>query len=119
MAKEIKTEIRQFKDGSSSWWVNNTHYNLNASGEITFCSGGISSETDIEALRSFIHRNKKKFVASTPNVFSQELKSYSVLNFGIHKGKRLDTLSNDYLKWLFENSADEKIKNEVRGLIGK
>jgi hypothetical protein len=117
--KETKTEIRQFRDLSSNWWINNTHYNLNALGEITFCAGGISSETDIEALRSFIKRNKKTFVASTPNVFSQELKEYSVLNFGVHKGKRIDTLSNDYLKWLFENSADEKIKNEVKSLIGK
>jgi UDP-N-acetylmuramoylalanine-D-glutamate ligase len=117
--KEDKILIRQFKDKSSNFFVNNTHYNLNALGGITFCAGGISSEADIEALQNFIKRNKKTFVASTPNVFSKELKEYSVLNFGIHKNKRLDTLSNDYLKWLFENSADESIKNEVRGLIGK
>jgi len=39
MAEKEKFEIRQFKDKSSNWFLNNKHYHLNEQGEIGFYCG--------------------------------------------------------------------------------
>jgi hypothetical protein len=117
--KEDKITIRQFKSGESSWWVNSAHYHLNEVGDVIFCAGGVESKEDIEALKSYIKRNKKQFVKSTPNIFAQDLVEYSIISFGIHKGKKLDTIDQGYLKWLYENTTDIKIKAELKILLGK
>lgn len=58
-----KITIKNFKDSSSNWWVNQAHYHLNEDGEIIWCAG----ETDKIELRdyliNFIKRNKKVFKA--------------------------------------------------------
>lgn len=117
---EDKIEIRNFKDKSSNWFVNNVHYHLNELGEIIFCSGGIESKEHVEALQLFINRNKKVFKERESSIFEQEEKDYSIVNFGKFAGKSTMMIVAEekrYAKWLYENTTDKKIKEELKELL--
>lgn len=73
-SKEDKIIVRQFREGSSDFWVGNCHYNLNKDNEIVWCSGGIDSEELRAVLLSFIRRNRKSYVPRIPNIFETEEK---------------------------------------------
>jgi hypothetical protein len=79
---EEKTTIRQFRDGSSNFWVDNIHYHLDTMGEIHFCAGGNDKEELREYLKAFIKRNKKVFKEREPSIFEQEEIEYSKITFG-------------------------------------
>jgi len=57
--KEDKIALKQFKDLSSNWFVNHTHYCLNKDNEIVWCAGETDKEELRDALSSYIRRNKK------------------------------------------------------------
>lgn len=122
--KEDKVIIKSFKDGSSNFWCNDAHYNLNASEELIWCSGQQDSDELREALQSFIRRNKKKHSSRLPSIFETEEKEYSKIGFGKHAGKStLEILSEDkkWLSWMYKSysfkSGEEKLKQEIKELL--
>lgn len=68
---EDKITVKQFKDSSSNFWVENIHYHLNENNEIIFCAGGIDYETKREILQAYIKRNKKTFKAREESVLDK------------------------------------------------
>lgn len=114
---EDKTIIKGFKDSSSNWWVNDAHYSLNESGELIWHAGEIDKEELRDAVSSFIRRNKKSFKERSPSIFETEEREWSELTFGKFKGQRLDTVEPKYLKWVYENSADKKLVQEIKELL--
>lgn len=119
-AKEDKLEVRNFKDGSSNWWVGGVHYYLDENNDLQFASGGIDNEESRTVIRDFIKRNKKVFKPREPSIFESEEKVHSVLDFGKWSGKRLDEikdLDKGYLNWLLKNTAKEDLKNEIKELL--
>ena len=119
-AKEDKISIRGFKDGSSNWWVNDSHFYLNASEELIWGAGGKETAELREAIESFIKRNKKKFIARAPSVLEQEERVYSKVNFGKFSGlttQGIVTQDSSYAKWLYKNTTDIKIKEELKELL--
>lgn len=119
-----KIQIKNFKDGSSNYWVNNHHYNLNENGEIIYCAGGIDTEELREALKAYIKRNKKVF---KPREVVAENRVYEALiPVGRHKGKlSYETFLEDpkWTLWLYENytfkAGEEKLKEELKELLRK
>lgn len=107
---EDKISIRQFKSGESSYWVNQKHYKLTDSGDVIFVCGGLSDEKEIEALRAYIKRNNKVYAPSTPLIFAQEEREWTVLNHILSEDKK-------YLMWLKDNydfkSSQEKLKRDI------
>ena len=104
-SKEDKTSIKGFKDGSSNWWCNDSHYHLNEAGELIWCSGGMDTEELRNAVLSFISRNKKTYKERSPSIFETEERVWSVLDFGKHKGRTVaEVASTDpgYLSWLLD-----------------
>jgi hypothetical protein len=125
-AKEDKLEVRNFKDGSSNWWVGGVHYYLDENNDLQFASGGIDNEESRTVIRDFIKRNKKVFKPREPSIFESEEKVYSALSFGkyANTGKRLDEikdLDRSYLPWLLKNYTfkvgEEKLKQEIKELL--
>ena len=121
-AKEDKISIRGFKDGSSHWWVNDSHFYLNASEELIWGAGGIETAELREAIESFIKRNKKKYVPRAPSVLDQEERVYKeVLSFGKYVGKKVDEVGDaQYLKWCLKNvnfAGKEKLKEEITEIL--
>ena len=119
-AKEDKIQIRQFRDSSSNWWVNDSHFYLNASEELIWGAGGQETVELREAIESFIKRNKKKFIARAPSVLEQEERVYSKVNFGKFSGlttQGIVTQDSSYAKWLYKNTTDSKIKEELEQLL--
>ena len=115
-----KIVVRQFKDGSSNFWSNYTHYFLNENNELIWCSG----ETDKEELRnavfSFIRRNKKSYKARPQTVFETEEKEYTKIGFG--KCSQMTTMElvatdKKYASWLYKNCSDNRIKTELKELL--
>jgi hypothetical protein len=52
----------------------------------------------------------------------KEEKEWSVLEFGKHKGLKLNVIKDiepKYLTWLYENTADKKLKEELQILLKK
>jgi len=72
--KEGKIQIKQFRDGSSYFWVYNKVYHLNKQNEIEFICGGSIDEKEVEELKSFCKRNRKTFKEREPSIFEQEEK---------------------------------------------
>ena len=79
---------------------------------------------DTEELRnavlSFISRNKKTYKERSPSIFETEERVWSVLDFGKHKGLALDIIKDiepKYLRWLYENSEDKKLVQEIKELL--
>ena len=119
-AKEDKIVIKQFRDGSSYFWVDNKVYHLNKQNEIEFICGGSIDEKEVEELKSFCKRNRKTFKEREPSVFESEPREWSELTFGKFKGQRLDIVKDTepkYLKWLILNSADKKLIEEIKELL--
>lgn len=119
-SKEDKINIRQFKSGESSWWVNDAHYYLNASGELIWSAGEVDKPELRESLLAFIKRNKKYHVPTPPSILDMEEREWSTLNFGKHKGLRLNEVRDiepKYLKWVVENTADKKLVQEIKELL--
>ena len=123
-AKEDKLEIKQFKDGSSHFWVGGVHYYLDESNNLQFASGGIDNEESRTVIRDFIKRNKKVFKPREPSIFESEEKVYSVLNFGKYSGRRLDEvmdIDKQWLNWCYKNYSfkvgEEKLKQEIKELL--
>ncbi|HSE99868.1 MAG TPA: hypothetical protein VLA48_03145 [Nitrososphaeraceae archaeon] len=119
-SKEDKIQIRQFKSGESSWWVNDAHFYLNASEELIWCSGQQDSDELREALLAFIKRNNKHHIPTPPSILVSEEKEWSTLNFGKHKGLKLNEVKDiepKYLRWVVENSADKKLVEEIREIL--
>ena len=119
-SKEDKIQIRAFKDGSSDWFVNDAHYSLNEAGELIWCAGEVDKEELRSCLLSFILRNKKKYKERSPSIFETEERVWSVLDFGKHKGLALDIIKDiepKYLRWIYENSADKKLVQEIKELL--
>ena len=117
---EEKLKPRQFKDDSSSWWLNAKHYHLNENNEIVFIAGGLSDEKEIELLKEFCKRNKKQYKEREPSIFDTEEKEYSIVNFGKMSGKTTQFIVGEdkrYARWLYDNSADKKIKEELTELL--
>lgn len=99
--KEDKIIIKQFRDSSSNFWVDNIHYHLNEQNEIVFCAGGIDSEDKREVLRQYIRRNKKTF---KPREIVQEITYKEVFRFGKYINKTLMEFEDKaYLKWCIKN----------------
>ena len=69
--KEDKTVIKGFKDGSSNWWCNDSHYHLNEAGELIWCSGEVDKEELRTSLLSFISRNHKTYKSREINIFGE------------------------------------------------
>ena len=119
-AKEDKISIKQFKEGSSDFWVGNCHYNLNKDNEIVWCSGGIDSEELRTVLLSFIRRNKKSYKARPQTVFETEEKEYTKIGFGKYSQMTtMELVATDkkYSSWLYKNCSDNKIKTELKELL--
>ncbi len=116
-AKEDKINIKQFREGSSDFWVGNCHYNLNKDNEIVWCSGGIDSEELRTVLLSFIRRNKKIYIKRSPSIFDSEPREWSELTFGKFKGFKINEIETKYLKWLILNSADKKLIEEIKQFL--
>lgn len=71
MAEKEKINVKQFKSGESSFWVNHAHYSLNEKGEIVWHSGETDKEELRQYLQAFIKRNKKVYVKPPPNIFGE------------------------------------------------
>ena len=118
--KEDKTSIKGFKDGSSNWWCNDSHYHLNEAGELIWCSGGMDTEELRNAVLSFISRNKKTYRPREKSLFETEERNWSTITFGKHKGLTLDAIKDiepKYLRWLYDNTTDIKIKQELKEIL--
>ena len=115
--KEDKIQIKQFRDGSSYFWVCNKVYHLNKQNEIEFICGGSIDEKEVEELKSFCKRNKKSFKEREPSIFESEPREWSELSFGKFKGQKLDVVEPKYLKWLHKETTDEKLKSEIKELL--
>ena len=119
---EEKLKPKQFKDSSSNWWLNAKHYHLNKDGEIEFIAGGLPDEKEIEFLRDFCKRNKKHFKEREPSIFDQEEKEYTKIGFGKYAQETtlsLVSIDKRYAGWLYENTADKKLKEELKELLKK
>jgi len=115
--KEGKIQIKQFRDGSSYFWVCNKVYHLNKQNEIEFICGGSIDEKEVEELKSFCKRNRKTFKEREPSIFESEPREWSELSFGKFKGQKLDVVEPKYLKWLYKETTDEKLKSEIKELL--
>lgn len=119
-SKEDKNIIKGFKDSSSNWWCNDSHYHLNEVGELIWCSGGMDTEELRNAVLSFISRNKKTYKPREKSLFETEEREWSTLTFGKHKGLTLDVIKDiepKYLRWLYDNTTDVKIKQELKEIL--
>ena len=120
MADKEKITIKGFKDGSSNFWVDNIHYHLDTMGEIHFCAGGIDKPELVEYLKAFIKRNKKTFQPREVSIFEQEEAEYSKVTFGKFSGlSTMELVATDrsYAKWLYTNTLDKKIREELKQLL--
>jgi hypothetical protein len=119
---EEKINIKNFRDSSSNWWVRDAHYFLNEENELLWAAGESDKIELRDAIESFILRNKKSFKKRAESIFDQEEKEWSVLEFGKHKGLKLNVIKDiepKYLTWLYENTADKKLKEELQILLKK
>lgn len=71
---ENRFVLKQFKDKSSFWWLNNKVYHLNEENSVVFICGGKEDKEEIKYLEEFCKRNKKKYVSREPSVFEKEEK---------------------------------------------
>lgn len=123
-AKEDKIQIRQFRDSSSNWWVNDSHFYLNASEELIWGAGGAETVELRETIESFIKRNKKKYIPRAPSVLDQEEKIYKeTFSFGKYTGKKANEIvdiDRKYLQWCLKNinfAGKEKLKEEITEIL--
>ena len=118
--KETKIVLKNFRDNSSNWWCNDSHYHLNEAGELIWCSGGMDTEELRNAVLVFISRNKKTYRPREKSLFETEERNWSTITFGKHKGLTLDAIKDiepKYLRWLYDNTTDIKIKQELKEIL--
>lgn len=123
--EKIKIVIRQFREGSSDFWVDTVHYNLNKDGEIMFCAGGIDSEDKREALKSFIKRNKKVFKKREESSLSKIEKEYNeVITFGKYINEKVQDIfykDKKYLIWMRDSYsfslAQKTLKEQITEIL--
>ena len=118
--KEDKIVLKNFRDNSSNWWCNDSHYHLNEAGELIWCSGGMDTEELRNAVLVFISRNKKTYRPREKSLFETEERVWSTLEWGKYNGKKLDEVKDiepKYLRWVYENSADKKLTQEIKELL--
>lgn len=117
-----KIVIKQFKDGSSFWWVGNKVYHLNQENSVVLICGGKEDEKETEAIKSFILRNKKKYVPREESQLDKEPIEWITISFGKFAGKKLDEIKDiepKYCSWLYQNVTDTKIKEQLKILLKK
>ena len=121
----IKRIKKQFKDGSSNFWCDGVHYNLNENEDLVFCSGGIDAEERREYMLSYIKRNKKRFISRQPSILENEPKEY-LEKIGNGKYAHLSVSEvflqdKQYLKWMLDkynfSSAQEKLKQQITEIL--
>ena len=79
--KDSKFILRQFKDKSSNWFLNNKHYHLNEQGVIVFISGGKEDEKEIKYLEEpYVPHRLVGVMAQNTISASTEKKVWSVGN---------------------------------------
>lgn len=115
--KEDKIQIKQFKDSSSNWFVNFSHYYLNEDNELLWASGESDNKEYRSVLQAYIKRNKKTYKPREESVLNQVEIEYSTITFGIHSGKKVNEIDINYLKWMINNFkfslSQEKLKQEI------
>lgn len=120
LVEKEKFQIKQFRDKSSNFWLNNKHYSLKEDNSIFFVCGGKEDEKETEEMLSYIKRNRKSFVKREPSIFENEPKEYSIVNFGKMAGKTTQVIVEEdkrYAKWLYESVSDIKLKTELKELL--
>lgn len=120
--KEDKIAVKQFKDFSSHFWVNQKHYHLNKEEFVIFVCGGIEDKKETEELQAYIKRNKKVYKERSESIFDQEQIEYTKVTFGKFSGhttKEIVETEKRYAGWLYENVTDAKIKGELKILLNK
>ena len=118
--KEDKVQIKSFKDGSSNWFCNYAHYHLNEVGELIWCSGEVDKEELRTSLLAFLRRNKKSYSPRQQSIFETEEREWSTLAFGKYNGRKIDEVKDiepKYLRWVYENSADKNLVQEIKELL--
>ena len=118
--KEDKVQIKSFKDGSSNWFCNYAHYHLNEVGELIWCSGEVDKEELRTSLLAFLRRNKKSYSPRQQSIFETEEREWSTLTFGKYNGRKIDGVKDiepKYLRWVYENSADKNLVQEIKELL--
>jgi len=123
---EEKLIIKQFRDGSSSFWCNNKHYHLNEQGDIVFIAGGKEEITEVEALKAYCKRNKKVFKERQPSIFEQQEKIYDeLIPFGEFKGRNVSEVfleNKKLLSWMlnkYDFAGREKLKEQIKEILKK
>lgn len=119
--KKIETKdkiiIRQFRDKSSHFWVDYSHFMLNEHNEIVWCAGESPNGSKLEVLTKYIKNNKKKYVPREIIV----LKEYNeVITFGKYSQKTVQFVyDNDrqWLKWCRDNYNFSLIQKELKEQI--
>ena len=118
--KEDKIALKQFKDKSSFWWLNNKVYHLNENNTVVFICGGERDEEEVKYLEEFCKRNKKTYCKREPSIFESEPKEYLTISYGKYNGKPLNEIvdiDKRYARWLYDSVTDVKIKNELKELL--
>jgi len=118
--KEDKITLKQFKDKSSFWWLNNKVYHLNENNSVVFICGGERDEEEIKYLEEFCKRNKKSYCKREPSIFEQEEKEYNKIGFGKYfQMSTIELIAQDrkYASWIVKNSADKKLVEELKQLL--
>ena len=114
---EEKIIIRQFRDKSSHFWVDHSHFMLNEQNEIVWCAGESPNESKLEALTKYIKNNNKKYAPREIVV----LKEYNeIVTFGKHSHKTVQFVydtDKQWLKWCRDNynfsSAQKELKEQI------
>jgi len=122
-----KFDIRQFKDKSSNWFLNNKHYYLNENNELIFICGGKEDLKETEEMLAYIKRNKKVYVPREKGILEKEPKVFDeIIPVGKLKDKTVQQAfieDKKYLTWMRDkftfNSAQEKLKQQIIEILKK
>lgn len=68
---KLDNKPKQFKDGSSSWWLNGKHFHLNENNELILVAGGKEDRKEFEIMLKYIKNNKKVYKPRSKNIFEE------------------------------------------------
>ena len=111
--KEDKIVVKQFKDKSSWFWVDNKVYCLDKDNSILFICGGKEDEKETAYFKDYVKRNKKSYVPREESIFDQEEIEYTKIGFGKYSTlttKEVVESDKRYAGWLYENTTNNTIK---------